>query len=180
MSKQRTASQLMAELLADPIYVARMEAQERARQERQAQSRLEERDLINALQHVGVVVESVWDLVNRREAYPDAILILVAALQRPYSAKIREGIVRALTVKEARGQAGAPILTMLRETPLDQEDFRWVLANALTRASTADMLEALTETMSAEQDTRVKKRLQTAIKSLPKSKGRGTQSDSKT
>ena len=175
MSKQRTASQLMAELLADPIYVARMEAQERARQERQAQSRLEQRDLIYALRQVGLVVESVWDLVNRREAYPDAIPILVEALQKPYSAGIREGIVRALTVKESRGQAGVPLLAMLRGTPLDQHDFRWVLANALTRASTAEMVQPLTETMSVEQDTSVKKRLQAALKSLPKSKGKGTQ-----
>jgi HEAT repeat protein len=55
-------------------------------------------------------VQSVYDLVNTPESYPEAIPILLHLLPEISEPKIKEGIVRALTVKEARGIAARPLI----------------------------------------------------------------------
>lgn len=72
----------------------------------------------------------MWDLVNTNARYPAAIPILLDHLRRSYHQRIREGVIRALTVKEAKGVAGGDILDELRQET-DSEN-RWALANALT------------------------------------------------
>jgi hypothetical protein len=55
--------------------------------------------LVEALNDSSLAVKSVWDLVNTKRAYTEAIAILVAHLEHQYPYRIREGIARALTVK---------------------------------------------------------------------------------
>ena len=174
MTKRRVASDFTAELLKDPVFVARREATLRAQQERREKSRIEQIPLTTALENVGVHIETVWDLVNTNQSYLAAIPTLVAALRENYSYKVREGIVRSLTTTEARGQAGETLLQVLRETPLEQEEFRWLLANALTRAATHDLSDALQEAASAEKDSMVRKRLLDALAGLPRSSRKRT------
>ncbi|MEO0249525.1 MAG: hypothetical protein ABIN58_08295, partial [candidate division WOR-3 bacterium] len=50
----------------------------------------------------GLEVSSVWDLVNTSEPYPEAIPVLIKLLSQIEEPHMKEGIVRALTVKEAR------------------------------------------------------------------------------
>jgi hypothetical protein len=57
------------------------------------------RPLIDEMRGIGIEVQSVWDLVNSLSPYPRAIPILIKHLKKPYHPKIKEGIVRALTVK---------------------------------------------------------------------------------
>lgn len=54
----------------------------------------------------GIEVDSVWDLVNTNVPYPEAIPVLLEWLPQVRHPRVKEGIVRALTVKEARGIAG--------------------------------------------------------------------------
>jgi hypothetical protein len=56
-------------------------------------------------------VQSAWDLVNTPGSYPKAVPILLAHLPRPYPAAVREGIARALAVREA--SCGWEVLTRL-------------------------------------------------------------------
>lgn len=46
---------------------------------------------------------SVWNLVNTTEPYPHFLPILAKHLSRPYHKRVREAIVRALAVNEAKG-----------------------------------------------------------------------------
>lgn len=82
----------------DPVF----RAQEEARQARAAERRRAETPLREALKSVGVSIESIWDLVNTRARYPEAIPILLEHLRRPYPDASREGIGRALAVREAK------------------------------------------------------------------------------
>ena len=62
--------------------------------------RRNEEPLIKALDEVGVRVNSVWDLVNTREPYPDALPVLIEHLKGSYHPKILAGIARALAVRD--------------------------------------------------------------------------------
>jgi hypothetical protein len=82
---------------------------------------MDEAPLITALRHVGILVSSVWDLVNTAEPYPKAIPVLLEHLHRPYHPRNREGIVRALTVKEAREVAYESVLKEYEKQPADED-----------------------------------------------------------
>lgn len=126
----KTAAELMAELQSDPTWVAQNIEREAKRQADELRLRAEEEPMIADLAKAGLEVGSVWDLVNSNKSYPAAIPILLDHLRRPYHKDIRNGIIRALTVKGAKGIVGSIILDELNgET---DEENRWVLANALT------------------------------------------------
>lgn len=103
-----TAAELSARLAADPDYLARREIIDKAAAERAVQYRIEEAPVVEALREAGVEVDSVWDLVNTAKPYPKAIPVLLEELGKPYSSRVREGIARALSVRDAK--AAWPIL----------------------------------------------------------------------
>lgn len=128
--KSMTAMELDELLLSCPEWVAQNAEREAKRAAAEAQFRAEEEPMIADLAEVGFEVGSVWDLVNTNKSYPAAIPILLDHLRRPYHKDIRNGIIRALTVKDAKGIVGGIILDELHgET---DEENRWALANALT------------------------------------------------
>lgn len=61
------------------------------------------------LRAIGWPVSSVWDLVNTRQSYPEAVPVLMAHLDRPYDPRIREGISARLRCprREGRRRAGS-------------------------------------------------------------------------
>jgi hypothetical protein len=92
----------------------------------------------------GYEVDSVWDLVNNTPhpvlerkfvgAYPNAYSVLVDHLRIPHHVRTREGIVRALTEKDAAAVAAEEVL---RQFYAEQDkELRWVMANALRRLLT--------------------------------------------
>ena len=158
------AWELMQQLQADPEWVARRDAREAKRAKAEALFKIEEEPIIADLAASGVEVDDVWDLVNTNASYPAAIPVLLDHLRRSYHVRIREGIIRALTVKEAKGLAGDAILNELRRET-DSEN-RWVLANALTvvaERKNAAAIEALLADPTYED---VSERLDAAFKKL--------------
>ncbi len=57
--------------------------------------------LVRELRGVGIEVQSIYDLVNTSKPYSRAYPILVRHLRLSHDTRTREGIIRALTVKEA-------------------------------------------------------------------------------
>jgi len=108
MKKRITAAELMAELNADPKFVAAREKEEEERQRRHAEYRKAEAPLVKELHAAGFAVDTAWDLVNTTAPYPEALSILLEHLGRPYPGPVLEGIARALAVPEAR--FGWPVL----------------------------------------------------------------------
>ena len=108
------AGELMRQLEADPIWVARRDAQARARLQRELTSQREQTDLLQDLKASGVSVNNVWSLVNTAGPYPGALRVLLDHLSRPYSDRVREGIARALAVKEARPVAWDEFVRLAR------------------------------------------------------------------
>jgi len=100
--KKVTAAELVAELNADPNYVAARAKAEQERQRIAAELRQAQAPLLEDLRLVGVSVSSVWDLVNTSAPYPNALPILLDHLSCSYPGAVREGIARALAVREAK------------------------------------------------------------------------------
>lgn len=100
----------------------------------------EQFQLINELSSIGIEVESVWDLVNNKFTlsqmygdftgkYEHAYHILVKHLDKEYHIRIKEGIIRALTEKNAKNIASNKLLDMFNKEK--DKNLKWVLANAL-------------------------------------------------
>jgi hypothetical protein len=140
--KGKTAQQLLDELKADPAWRARRAEQERALAERDIAAAMDESELVAELRAAGYDVDSVYDLVNNAPhpvlprrfvgPYPAAYPVLVRHLELPHLPAIREGIIRALTVKDGGSMVEAALLAAFkRET---HPPMRWVVANALRTA----------------------------------------------
>jgi len=98
-----------------------------------------EQSLINDLKNVGIKVETVWDLVNNRPhpylkntfvgQYDIAYPVLLKHLDFDYHPRIKEGIIRALTEKNAASIVAEKLLDLFYKEP--DKNLKWVLANAL-------------------------------------------------
>jgi hypothetical protein len=103
----------------------------------------QEEDAIAAeVAQVGYTISSVWDFVNNTPhpflprpftgPYERAYPILVQHLRVPHHERVREGIIRALTVKDGGPQVADALLAEFVSE--QNQSLRWVLANALKQA----------------------------------------------
>jgi HEAT repeat protein len=96
----------------------------------------------DALAEVGLRVSSIWDLVNTSRTYRSAIPTLLDLLGRVSDPALKEGIVRALTVKEARGIAGPALIAEMKrwadQSHSGTSSLGWALGNALSEVVTPD------------------------------------------
>src|SRR5690606_26404287 len=70
------------------------------------------------------------------EAYESAIDVLVEHLDFQYSDHVREGIVRVLTCKQARGKANSRLLRPFES--VDKDNLRFAIGNALAEIATPE------------------------------------------
>lgn len=140
--KSVTSQELIDSLAADPGYQA-MKAQEAVRLAAfVAEFADEERVIAAEAKSLGYDIESVWDFVNNTPhpflprrlvgPYPRAYPMLVRHLHLPHHPRVREGVVRALTVRD-----GGELVwqALYQEFKLESDEgMRWVLANALKYA----------------------------------------------
>jgi hypothetical protein len=141
---RKTADELMAELEADPEWVAARAREEAERQKVAAELARAEAPLVAALRGAGYPVESVWDLANTRERYPAAVPILIEHLQRPYPGEIRDGIARALAIPEAKF-AHHLLVRLWREEPDEPRTAKQGLAVALAVTAFPEHLDEVIE-----------------------------------
>ena len=129
----------------NPEYRAKVEAVEAERRERAQRLKEAQRPILNDLQSVGVRVESVWDLVNTSEPYPDALPILINHLERGgYPKRVMESLGRALAVNPAVAYWDRLKALYLGARDLGEEDGTAVaLAACATRAQLDDLIAFL-------------------------------------
>lgn len=96
----------------------------------------EHQALTDELAEVGINITNIYDLVNTKTKYPKAIPILIKHLQGDYSDKVKEGIVRALTVPEAKGLIVPLLVKEYLQLTIDKENLRWVIGNAVNATIT--------------------------------------------
>jgi len=116
--KEETINDPEEWLMRDPEYAARVHKREHEIAERRAILDKNEKPLVEALTAVGwpegvrqlEETRSVWDLVNTPILYTYLLPVLAEHLKRPYLPEVKEGIARALIVKEARGTGIARVV----------------------------------------------------------------------
>ncbi len=102
-----------------------------------------EDDLINDLRTAGISISSVWDLVNTNARYPEAISTLLNHLNRDYNIRIKEGIVRALAVKEAKCVACKELLIEYNNRPVEDSGYRWAIGSTMLVVITKNEMDAV-------------------------------------
>lgn len=131
-------------LKSEGHYDDMVEAHERRREElarKEAEWRRAEAPLVEELRTAGFEVESVWDLVNTSTPYPTALPILLQHLGRPYPDRVREGIARALAVRDAK-VGWATLVRLYCQEPAGT-DAKDGLAVALAAASNDEVVDEL-------------------------------------
>lgn len=140
-NKSITAAELQAQLQQDEEYQKWYKESEEVRIALEAAYTNEYQSLINELKVIGIDIQSIWDLVNTKSNYKPAIPILVEHLSKPYHIKNKEGIVRALAVKEAKGVACRAIIDEYNKAPKDNFHYRWTFGNTMAVIMTADYID---------------------------------------
>jgi hypothetical protein len=174
-ARSMTAAELVDLLNSCPEWVrqnADREARHRSEVEKtQREVKPEEDPLLLDLARAGCRVGSVWDLVNTSASYPDAILVLLKYLPLARHPVLRNGIARALTVKEARGIAAGPILRELKK-PSEDTEVRWALAHALTVVAEKKDAEEIKSLINDRHYEDVRERLEKALKTALRGRSR--------
>jgi HEAT repeat protein len=104
---------------------------------------------VKDLRAAGATVDSVWDLVNaRKRKYPELIPVLLDHLGRDYPDRVREGVARALVVKEARVGWRKLVRAYLdEENPPNPEEhanqLKWALHLAIAAAADESVVDEL-------------------------------------
>lgn len=99
--------------------------------------------LIYELADIGIIVNSIWDLVNTKTKYPEAIPILMKYLPLVNYIRNKEGIVRALSVKEAKGLILPLMIKEYMQLTKDKENLRWLIGNAVNATITKEEVELI-------------------------------------
>ena len=94
----KSAAELMAELAGDKDYLARKDVQAKNNQSLERRCASDEEVLVSELRKIGLPVNSIWDLVNSRDNYSDAVPVLLAHLKIVHHLKILQGISRSLAI----------------------------------------------------------------------------------
>jgi hypothetical protein len=116
---------------------AAQEARRRESDRKAAEWRKAEQPLLADLRRTGIEVQSAWDLVNTSRPYLEALPVLLEHLARPYPDRVREGIARALAVRDARFAWPALVRLYQQEPPgTDAKDGLAVALAAISDRST--------------------------------------------
>jgi hypothetical protein len=136
-----SAEELMAQLEADPKWLAERKARNARHAARAKLAASDEAGVIADLRAVGVFAESVYDFVGKRRAPIAAFAVLIRHLDEKHLPNIREGLIRALGLPEARDVAFDRLCVAYREE--NDPTLRWVIANALSGMARLEELSEL-------------------------------------
>jgi len=147
-----TAAELHAELEKDEDYQRWLKEKEAVGNALDEAYAKDAKPLLDDLASIGIKIESVWDLVNTKSSYKTAIPKLIEHLPRPYHIRNKEGIVRSLGVKEAKGKACRVIIDEYNRTPKDQKDYRWTFGNAMSVIMTPEYADEVIDIVEDESN----------------------------
>lgn len=148
-----TASELVVKLETDVEYMKKRLAKDETVARLSELCSKDQKELVAEIRKLGYNIDSVWDFVNNSPhqflprrftgSYPSAYPVLLKHLRLPHHPKVREGIIRALTVNDGGLQVEEALLVEFQHEQDPQ--MKWVLANALKTAMTDSKRRKLPE-----------------------------------
>lgn len=120
------------------------------------------------LRAVGIKVDGVYDVVNSRHSYKEAIPVLVKLLPSIQEPRIKEGVVRALAVKEAVGEEVARAMirefeAIGRSAPPVEQGLKWAIANTLSVVARDPVFEEVSALVRDEKHGKAREMLAEAL-----------------
>lgn len=158
-----SAEEFQKRLQNDPKFQAMMRANDEKRRKQLAILNADEAVLVNELCQAGVIVKSVWDLVNTSEAYPDAIPILVAHLNIPHHPRILEGIIRSLITPCSYPLACGPLIALFESLPPGDSELKSLAASGIAEACHPKFLEKIIQLINDDSHGRSREYLPQAL-----------------
>ena len=141
--KKITASQFQEERKDDAEFQEMLKKKEKERLLKEKILDEDAKNITLELHKAGFPVDSVWDFVNTSHDYEEAIPILIKHLSYNYMERNKEGIVRALAVKKAKGKANAVLIEEYSKTPPERHYYRWAIGNTLNYIVTKDDIDKI-------------------------------------
>jgi HEAT repeat protein len=113
----------------------------------------ENQNIINELSKVGIKVNDIYDLVNCKHSYSNAIPVLINLLKKGIvSTKLKEGVIRALAVKEAKGKVGKILIEEFYKTPKEDIMLLWTIGNTMEVVISEDNIEDVIKIISNKKN----------------------------
>jgi hypothetical protein len=105
-------------------------------------------ELVLELNKNGNSITTIWDLVNTKTKYPDGTVdILIKHLVLNYHDTIKEGIVRSLMVKEAKGIAVHALINEYESTDKKKHNLRWIIGCVIGYLATKEHIDWIETTI---------------------------------
>ena len=101
--------------------------------------------LIEALKQVGLWVEDLWEFRNTNDRYPEAIPVLIAYLPKLKVKSNIEAVIRALSVKEAKGIACKAVIAAYHRGDKMRLNHHSVCGTNLRATLTMDYIDDVVE-----------------------------------
>jgi HEAT repeat protein len=115
----------------------------------------EDQLVVSAIRQKGLVISSVWDLVHTADDHPDVVPVLVTMLSQTSDYDVKEGIVRALSLKAFRPLAFEALISAIEDLFDDMspaaDTLKWAIGNALSAQATKPDGESLTSLLQREE-----------------------------
>lgn len=93
---------------------------------------IDKNKLVKKFRDKGIIINDIFDLVNSDESCPKAIPVLLELLNANVSDDtLKEGIIRALAVKEAKGIAGKFLISEFKRTPIQKMMLLWAIGSTM-------------------------------------------------
>lgn len=94
-------------------------------------ARADANELIEALKTIGLWVEDLWEFINTRDSYTEAIPLLIKYLPKLKDKDNIDAIIRALTTKKAKGIACKAVIAAYHKGDKTRENLHGICAKNL-------------------------------------------------
>jgi HEAT repeat protein len=148
----KTAAELMQALQKDPDHQERIALRNRDRRQATADVELNSRPVIVDLRTAGISVTSLDELRTSGQKYDEAVPILISWLKTTEDDKVKEALVRTLSVPWASDEAERPLIDLFLCLDNNKHHaLKWATGNALSILSTGRHLDKLIEIVQDER-----------------------------
>jgi len=142
----KSAAELMKALRNNPDYQARIASKNRDRMRATADAQLSSALVLDDLRKIGIDVASLDELRTGGRIYAAAIPLLVSWLGKVDDDRVKEALVRTLSVPWASEEAEGPLIDLYLSLDTNKShSLKWAIGNALSVISTGKYLDQLLE-----------------------------------
>lgn len=110
---------------------------------------IDEEIVRQAFEKIGLVVKDIYELLNLKKKSPEMIRVLTELLDQDFKDdNLKEGAVRALAVKEAKGLAGKSLLRAFNFAKKEEFALRWAIGNSMEVVMTDECVDGVIDVVS--------------------------------